>query len=243
MPFSPSSKSRLTAYDLGRFSTDRLFDRVGRAVCEAGCLPRKELYEAWELARRVRRLFRGGRVVDVAGGHGLLAHLMLLLDDGSPMAVVVDPITPPSADAIHESLLATWPRLTARVHRFADALANFALRETDVVVSCHACGRLTDDVLDAAVTAGARVAVLPCCHDAETCETGGVEGWVDVALAIDLRRAWRLEQRGYKVWTQTIPAAITPKHRLLIATPLGHDTSTSPVRAIAGGAAKPDVCS
>ena len=38
-----------------------LFDRLGRAVCEAGCLPRKELYEAWEVARRVRRWCRGGR--------------------------------------------------------------------------------------------------------------------------------------------------------------------------------------
>jgi hypothetical protein len=28
----------------------------------------------------VRRLFRAGRVVDLAAGHGLLAHVMLLLD-------------------------------------------------------------------------------------------------------------------------------------------------------------------
>jgi hypothetical protein len=29
----------------------------------------------------------------------------------------------------------------------------------------------------------------------------------------------RLEQRGYRVWTQTIPADITPKNRLLIGEP------------------------
>ena len=82
--FSRSSAGRLTARDLGRFPAETLLDRVGRAVCHAGCLPRKELYEAWETARRVRRLFRGGRVVDLAAGHGLLAHLMLILDDTSP---------------------------------------------------------------------------------------------------------------------------------------------------------------
>ena len=65
-------------------------------MCEAGCLPRKELYKAWEVARRARRLFRGGRVVDVAGGHGLLAAIMLLLDDSSPRAIVVDPVVPAS---------------------------------------------------------------------------------------------------------------------------------------------------
>lgn len=79
--FSRSSKGRLTARDLARFPSQSLFDRLGRAVCEAGCLPRKELYEAWEVARRARRLFRGRRVVDLAGGHGLLAHIMLILDD------------------------------------------------------------------------------------------------------------------------------------------------------------------
>jgi hypothetical protein len=76
--FSPSSRARLTDRDLGRFAGSSLLDRVARAVCHAGCLPRKELYEAWEMARRVRRVFRGGRIVDLGGGHGLLAHLLLV---------------------------------------------------------------------------------------------------------------------------------------------------------------------
>src|SRR6476646_7612140 len=88
--FSRSSRARLTDRDLARFPGDTLFHRVGRAVCHAGCLPRKELYEAWETARRVRRLFRGGRVVDLGAGHGMLAQLMLLLDDSSPVALAVD---------------------------------------------------------------------------------------------------------------------------------------------------------
>ncbi|MCH3710085.1 hypothetical protein LZC18_10085, partial [Campylobacter coli] len=85
-----SSKDRLTTYDLDRFPGGTLFNRIARAVCQAGCLPRKELYEAWEVARRTRRRFRGGRVVDLAAGHGLLAQVMLLLDDSSPEAVAVD---------------------------------------------------------------------------------------------------------------------------------------------------------
>src|SRR5258705_11570224 len=68
--FSPSSKARLTDHDLDRFPGRTLFDRIARATCHAGCLPRKELYEAWEVARRVRRICRGGRIVDLAAGHG-----------------------------------------------------------------------------------------------------------------------------------------------------------------------------
>lgn len=214
----PSSRNRLTRHDLGRFPGDTLFDRLARAVCETECLPRKELYEAWEVARRARRLFRGGRVFDLGGGHGLLAHVMLLLDDTSPDAVVVDPAIPPSATAIHEGLVKAWPRLEGRVRM--DELKS--ARSTgpvgaDVIVSCHACGAFSDEVLDLAVQARARVALLPCCHDEATCDAGPLRGWMDFALAVDTMRAVRLEQQGARVWTQTIPETITPKNRLLLA--------------------------
>lgn len=217
--FSHSSKGRLTSRDTGRFQGPSLFDKIGRAVCEAGCLPRKELYEAWETARRVRRLFRGGRVVDVAGGHGLLAHLLLLLDDTSPDAVVVDPLVPPSAETLTEALAAAWPRLSGRVEFIRRGVDDIELFPTDVLVSSHACGSLTDRVLERAVHARARVAVLPCCHDFETCDAGAIGGWLNRPLAIDVMRAITLERHGYRVWTQTIPADVTPKNRLLLGSP------------------------
>jgi hypothetical protein len=217
--FDRSSRGRLTTYDLGRFAGERLFDRLGRALCSAGCLPRKELFEAWEMARRVRRLCRGGRIVDLAGGHGLLAQLLLILDNSSPLALVVDPALPPSAATVHQALVRDWPRLAGRVQFLAASLEAVELTAADLIVSSHACGPLTDRVLDAAVSARARVAVLPCCHDVERCDPGALTGWLDPALAIDVQRVVRLETRGYRVWTQQIPADISPKNRLIIATP------------------------
>ncbi len=230
--FAHGSKDRLTRHDLGRFAGDTLFDRLGRAVCEAGVLPRKELYEAWQVARRVRRHVRGGRVVDVAGGHGLLAQVMLLLDDTSPEALVVDPVRPPSADALHAALVSTWPRLDGRVRWIEAPLHTVGLAAGDVVVSSHACGALSDRVLDAAVAARAPVAVLPCCHDDETCDAGPLGGWMDLALAVDTLRAVRLVDRGYEVWTQRIPPEITPKHRLLLAVP-GVQSSSAASESVA----------
>jgi hypothetical protein len=218
--FALSSRGRLTARDLDRFGGDTLFDRVARAVCRAGCLPRKELYEAWEVARRVRRLFRGGRIVDLCAAHGLLAHVLLILDDTSPDALVVDTAIAPSAAKVHRALVDAWPRLARRVTFVASPLEEVGLASGDLVVSIHACGALTDRVLDRAVAASARVAVVPCCHDRATCEVGGLRGWVDDPLAIDVMRAVRLADAGYRVWTQQIPRAITPKNRLLIGAPL-----------------------
>jgi hypothetical protein len=90
---------------------------------------------------------------------------------------------------------------------------------SDLVVSSHACGALTDRVLGCAIAAGAPVVVLPCCHDFEGNDRGALTGWMDGALAIDVMRAVRLEQAGYRVWTQRIPDDITPKHRLLLGQP------------------------
>jgi hypothetical protein len=217
--FHAGSKNRLTRHDVGRFAGTTLFDRVGRSLCGAGVLPRKELYEAWEVARRARRRFRGGRVVDLAGGHGLLAHVMLILDDSSPDAVVVDPEPPESSAEVSRVLVAEWPRLLGRVAYVSASLDDATIAGDDVVVSTHACGALTDRVLDAAIAARARVAVLPCCHDADTCDPGGLRGWMDFSLAVDAVRAERLRAAGYAVWTQSIPAEITPKHRLLLGEP------------------------
>jgi len=219
--FSPSSKSRLTDHDLGRFPGETLFDRLARAVCRAGCLPRKELYETWEVARRIRRRLRGGRIVDVGGGHGLLAHTLLLLDDTSSSAIVADPNIPPSARTLHAAIVADWPRLDGRIAFATTSIDALEVTSGDLVVSIHACGSLTDRVIARAAEARARIAVLPCCHDAATCDAGPAAGWLDDDVAIDVTRAVRLEGRGYHVHTLLIPRSITPKNRLLVAEPRG----------------------
>jgi len=218
--FSHGSKNRLTSHDLGRFPSDTLFDRVGRAVCGAGCLPRKELFEAWETARRVRRQFRGGRVVDLAAGHGLLGQLMLILDDSSPKAAVVDRQLPGSVGKLRLALEAEWPRLARKVAFVESSFEDVAIHSTDLVVSNHACGRLTDTVLERAAEARARVAVLPCCHDLRAGNAGGLGGWMSGPLAIDVTRARWLAAQGYRIWTQTIPEEVTPKNRLLMGEPI-----------------------
>jgi hypothetical protein len=219
MTFSISAKDRLTDHDVGRFPTDSLFDRLARAVCHAGCLPRKELYEAWEMARRVRRVFRGGRIVDLAAGHGLLAHVLLILDNSSPHALVVDTTLPPSSGKLHDALVSAWPRLDGRIIFERQPIDAVPICGDDLVVSAHACGALADRVLERGTAARARVAVLPCCHDLDVNDTGPLKGWMEGPLAVDVMRAVRLEQLGYRVRTQMIPRAITNKNRLLLGEP------------------------
>jgi hypothetical protein len=217
--FDPGSRSLLTRRDVGRFSTESLFDRLARAVCGAACLPRKELYESWEVARRVRRRVRGHRVVELAAGHGLVAHLLLLLDDSSPCALAVDAKPVPSAPRLQEAVVSRWPRLSGRVEYRVGDLARVPLSADDLVVSVHACGALSDVVIGRALEARAHLALLPCCHDARTCDTGGLAGFLPVPLAVDATRVARLRAAGYDVVTHTIPEEITPHNRLILGRP------------------------
>ena len=214
-----STRSRLTEKQIAEFPGNTLFDKIARAVCRAGTLPGKELFEAWEVARRVRRKYRGGRVVDLACGHGLLAHIMLLLDDSSEKALAVDLDFNENTKRLSRIIVDRWPRLANRISYLESRVEDIDLSRNDIAVSVHACGRLTDTIIEAAVNARARLAVLPCCHDTKTGDLGGLDGWVDGPLAIDVTRAALLRAKGYSVITRTIPEAITPKNRLLMAHP------------------------
>ncbi|MGD1973297.1 MAG: methyltransferase [Desulfobacterales bacterium] len=222
-----STKSRLTEKQIAAFPNNTLFDKIARAVCRAGTLPGKELFEAWEVARRIRRKYRGGRVVDLACGHGLLAHIMLLLDDSSEAALAVDLDFTENTKRLSQIIVDRWPRLENRIYYLNARVEDIDLNPNDIVVSVHACGQLTDTIIEAAVSAGAKLAVLPCCHDTKIGDLGGLGGWVDGPLAIDVTRAAQLRAKGYAVISRTIPEEITPKNRLLMAHPKFRTTDVS----------------
>lgn len=223
MSFDPSSRSRLTSYDLKYFPGSTLFERIGRVLCEPCCVPRKELFESWEFAKRIRRRHHhhhaGNRVLDLACGHALVGHFLLLLDETLPSVLAVDKRIPPSAAKISAALVSAWPRLAGRVHIVEQQIDQVEVRADDLVVSAHACGALTDDILSKAIGASARVVVMPCCQSIGKNDRGGVDGWLDPDLAVDVTRAARLRAHGYTVHTQRIPSAITTKNRMLFGDP------------------------
>ena len=232
-----SARWRLSRYSLPDFGGDTLFDAVGRVVSQAECLPRKELFESWEVANRVRRRVRGRPILELAAGHGLVSWLLLLLDPTAPGARCVDRRKPPSAERLEASLTARWPRLAGKVRWDEGDLRRATASPDELVVSVHACGVLTDRVLDAALAARAAVAALPCCHNLRAGATGGLEAWMDGALAVDTMRALRLRAAGYRVSLLKVPEEITPQNRLLIGVPEVPAAPSSATRAAGGESA------
>jgi hypothetical protein len=217
----PGSRNKLSPSHARHYPGDGLLDVLGRAICAVDCLPRKELHEAWEMATRIRSWLAStpaGRVVDLCAGYGLLAQVLLLLDaDVRSTALAVDVRLPKNHVLVHDAVVATFPDLAGRVTFQRARLEDVALGAGDVIVSAHACGPLSDAVLSRAAAAGARVALLPCCH--LTRRRTDLVDRADPAARIDEERAMWLVERGYDVIVDTIPAKVSAQNRLLLGRP------------------------
>jgi hypothetical protein len=90
--------------------------------------------------------------------------------------------------------------------------------DNSIVISTHACGSLTDQVLKYAVESGAAaVAVMPCCYTGT--DKGvpyGIRRALGVAWSADIARSYMLNENGYHSDFHTIPEEITPMNRILI---------------------------
>lgn len=215
------SRNKLTPSHARHYTGTTTLDVLGRALCEVGCLPRKELHEAWEMASLVQRHFRHDgqvtRVVDLCCGYGLLAQVMLVMDDALKEAVAVDVKLPQNHIKVHEAVARVFPSVRDRMRFIQTPLHALAISPADLVVSAHACGGLSDDVLARAADAGARAAVLPCCHHSR--RRTDLAALADPTLAMDEERVATLRARGYRAALLSIPKDVSPKNRLVIGAP------------------------
>src|SRR6476661_8313511 len=81
------------------------------------------------------------------------------------------------------------------------------------------CMRADASVMLSSIVLRQRVLASPCCHALDVNDQGDLTGWVDGPLAVDVVRALRLKEQGYRIRTQSIAREITPKNRLLIGEP------------------------
>lgn len=99
----------------------------------------------------------------------------------------------------------------------ADVLALFD-PEGVLVVGCHACNNLTDQLIQQSITAGVDFAVMPCCHRddrKQMCHVAKSLGITEHA-AIDVARMGAIVAHGYDCRWRTIDESITPENRILV---------------------------
>ena len=228
----PVVASRLRAADARHFAGNDAYNRVARATCRAdAAIARKELPECWAMATRIHDEFwrtaePPRRVVDVAAGHGLLGFFLLALcvQARTPLPVVyaVDERMPASAGKLRDAFGEAFPRLRAQ-HRYIVGDARDVVAAGDTLVcGLHACGGLSDIVIDVALEGSSALALVPCCHSTKNLAVADEAAAAKVGLdeAIDASRARRLAAAGWDVERGTLcPPEITPKNGLILGRP------------------------
>lgn len=194
----------------------------------------KEFKEAIAFVNRTRNLYDPRKidvVLDVAGGHGALAALYLIFTSAGE-AVVLDP-----ADVGNGAVTRAWGKFfrssqrlryrheclrTGLPEELESALCHVS-PERVLVVACHACQHLSEEVLDIACRYGVQVAVMPCCQrDVSGGSWKALSRRLQVPFAVvsDLLLAGRtmalnsLEDR-YETRMKVIDASITPQNRVI----------------------------
>ena len=161
-------------------ATSRLFNGFARAVCQAGRVARKEVFETWAAALHIHSFLGEGvtgvrRACDVAAGHGLLAWALLILDDAelkygetegrTPLTVFcLDVVMPRNAELIQVAMLDSFPQLESRFDFVEGRLEQLIPHPSCLLASVHACGALSDVLVATSASSGVPLAVVPCCH-------------------------------------------------------------------------------
>jgi hypothetical protein len=169
---------------------------------------------------------------DLCSGHGLTGMLFVACNPPRDKSggehirtVLVDRFKPQSHEIVRDIMSEVCPWVNTNSVKFvSSSLEHYvstakAENGASIIISTHACGSLTDDVLKFSVDQqAAAVAVMPCCYTGTDAGVPyGLRRILGVSLSADVRRSFFMQGEGYHVDFATIPRAITPMNRIVIA--------------------------
>lgn len=219
-----------------------MMNELGVVACNTGVVPRKEFFETYAAALAIHTKFpHVRRVADLAGGHGLLSWFLLALDPSRRTAIVVDRCMPASADAIAKGMLERFPNLADCWTYVQADLSAVEPHPSTLLASIHACGTLSDYLVELAIDSGSPLAVAPCCHTVQA-EKGyrphALSGMTAASVAalvedklqqndndkdiitigdvVDEVRCLTLENAGFAVEEVMLPDLFTKRNRLIL---------------------------
>ena len=217
-----ATKSRLSLDKLSYFDSEKMPDKVAKLLGESRALDTKEVIESFEFFQRIRHRVSRTVIVDLCCGHGLVGMLFALLERRVTEVYLLDVIFPASSQRIETILNDQWPWVSPKIKRLERSVkgADQVLPSGAGVVAVHACGARTDWAINVARSLGGPFAVMPCCYAHQVYQgPETLKRHLGVNLCVDIQRTMNLEEEGYLVDWQEIPPEITPKNRIISASP------------------------
>ena len=120
---------------------------------------------------------------------------------------------------IRDAFGEAFPRLRAQ-HRYIVGDARDVVAAGDTLVcGLHACGGLSDIVIDVALEGSSALALVPCCHSTKIPHDAAAAANVGLEEAIDAARARRLAAAGWAVERDVLCPRDHPQERACIGRP------------------------
>jgi len=241
-----NSRNYLQAGDAKPFAQSGCTGDADSLLCEVGSvisaglpgrLPRKELFEAHAVSDVVNRYFPSQvHVLEPCAGCGLLA-VFLVLSNRRRKVRCSDKKQPRISHQLMACLTQTWPFLQDQIQwEEADVRkTSLTVEEEELLVSCHACSLLSDEMILAATRASRPMVLVPCCYDKEPSlpERPWLPNWHwrrwpwlrEGAVnrlgqeGIHQARVACLEEAGYHVEMDEIDSEISDMYRVIVAQP------------------------
>lgn len=241
------SKARLSSLEQPTKSDFSMEQRLFHTLHDnqSNLLSIKEFKECYAFCNAIRTAFKKKKgksdtfdiVIDVCGGHGALAALFLICTPAS-LAIVIDPANVGGGriqQAWGSEFMSKDKKLTYRRECLRTGLPDEleqALKMTSrnriLVVACHACQHLSEEILQIGCNYGVHVAVMPCCQKDRS--PGSMWKAVSKNLSIPVAQVMDILQCGkimalgsHTVRLKCIDSKITPQNRIIVCRALSEN--------------------
>lgn len=202
---------------------DDINERIHQAVLNSG-MPEKEFYEAKEFYTKIKPVFfeyfrlknddQLDQVIDFCSGNGLNG-IFWLLHQAAASVSFVDNKDNSNFNKL-EYLLGPYISNSS----FSESIPDVS-KEKTAFTAIHACGELTDWLIDTAVKTRKPFGVMPCCHlnDNNVIKKSILNYFSAKDECIDIARIITIKQSNYRVLVRNISKTITDKNRIIVGVP------------------------
>ena len=188
-----------------------------RSYLKTSRIEEKEFYEAKYFFQKVSPLVANVHtIVDCCSGNGL-AGLVWGLEGEARTVILVDKEKnsdfPPLMSWVNSQM-----DLSVQYHVLNLEQEN--IPEGDMLSAVHACGSLTDRIIQEGLRRRIPFAVMPCCYkDSMHLPEGSLSYFQNKRDAIDAARIMAIQEQGYQVIIRSIDPTVTPMNRIIIGLP------------------------
>jgi len=213
---SPSAKEVLCLYEELRNKRlsfeDELLGYVNKSRIKD-----KEFFEAKAFYQKVSPFFGIlNMIVDNCAGNGLNGIIWALEGKTQKVLLLDREINPYFQGLIQ--YVSTLKDINVE-YQTAD-IKEAGLPEADLITSIHACGTLTDRVIEQAIEQGSPFAVMPCCQSQSVHLNDEILKYFENKRDfIDITRVQNAQNNNYNIILRNVDPKITDKNRIIVGFP------------------------